>query len=98
MEGIRSLLVPLLSPLSPSTRTKPILDAQGRTVTGSIAAHEPLLLALYKAVPCTDSRTGPPPECPSKHRLVHILRAVRISRRCSASLASLSWPAEAGCV
>ena len=41
--AIRSLLVSLLS-LGPSTRTKPILDAQGRTVTGSIATLEPLTL------------------------------------------------------
>lgn len=41
--AIRSLLVSLLS-LGPSTRTRPILDAQGRTVPGSIATLEPLTL------------------------------------------------------
>jgi len=38
------MLVSLLSPLGPSMRTKPILDAQGRAVTGSIATLEPLTL------------------------------------------------------
>ena len=42
--AIRSLLVSLLSQLGPSTRTKPILDEQGRPVTGSIATLEPLTL------------------------------------------------------
>jgi pimeloyl-ACP methyl ester carboxylesterase len=36
--------VSLLGPLGPSTRTKPILDAQGRTVAGSIATLEPVTL------------------------------------------------------
>jgi pimeloyl-ACP methyl ester carboxylesterase len=39
--AIRSTPVSLLGP---STRTKPILDAQGRTVSGSIATLEPLTL------------------------------------------------------
>ena len=34
----------MLSRLGPSTRTKPILDAQGRTAPGSIATLEPLTL------------------------------------------------------
>ena len=41
--AIRSLLVSLLS-LGTSTRTKPILDAQGRAVEGSIATLEPVTL------------------------------------------------------
>src|SRR5215470_19633232 len=42
--GLRSLLVSLLSSLGHSTRTKPILDTQGRAVAGSIAALEPVTL------------------------------------------------------
>jgi pimeloyl-ACP methyl ester carboxylesterase len=36
--------VSVLGPLGPSTRTKPILDEQGRTVEGSIATLEPITL------------------------------------------------------
>jgi pimeloyl-ACP methyl ester carboxylesterase len=36
--------VALLSPLGPSRRTRPFLDAQGRTVAGSVATLEPVTL------------------------------------------------------
>jgi len=42
--ALRFLLVYLLPQLGPSTRTRPIRDAQGRTVTGSIATLEQLTL------------------------------------------------------